>query len=77
MTKKTKKLIARIEDATGGKVAFETADGLEVAAELQSRASDISNSVSLVGTCGCRNEYRAVKALAHEVRRRGRAMAKV
>ena len=70
MNKKTRKLVARIEDASGGKVAFSDSSGLEVSATLESLGG-----TELLSAYGCRNKERAAKALLREVRRRGRAMA--
>ena len=71
MNKKTRKLVARIENASGGKVVFSDSSGLEVSAALESL-----EGTELLSAYGCRNRCRAAKALLREVRRRGRAMAK-
>jgi len=76
MNKKTKKLIEKIEAATGGDVMVKGSDGksLCVTAELYTKAE---NGECLYGGGDMRNAKLAVSGLAREVARRGRAMAKV
>ena len=74
MNKKTKKLIKKIEDATGCTVLLEISSThrVEHFATLQA-----SGCTPLYSGAIARNERIAVEELAEEIRYRGKAMAKV